>query len=643
LFWIALKDRWPFASMATTCSQQRAETPPPRRRAVADTEGQAAQQQLWSAKPEVNEGDGWTGSPLPRPRDTFIVKDDKFSTPKSKTGIGSDCLLPAKVNEDSCFSSPKCARGGEDDLLSSPTPRSAAGKENWQPGVPLARLPHTPAKTPSRLPTVKEDDGQMPPLDEQTESMPAWVVRTPQPADTDHGSDGVKCSLENARVKSTFISFVSPLKTFSLLSPPKTDPWNFAPKASFTSALFDDRADEARLQRQPWHSMSDSPMPWSPSEQVPFFPAQSTSTAFEKNEPEPAAGESRQKGPVVRLAEFLPEPTGAPPYQPAPLDQGYWSLPTMPSVPMQGMGIDFSSSFGTGLEGMTSTGSFGMPDVMQMQSNWSSPQQLQTDGSQMQPMLSQTEQLQQMPSAPQEMHFQMQQLHHEQLLQPQMDAQMQPTQMPQAQGQQVPLDQATLQLMHSQLQQLQSQMQVQTSSLQMPTQLMQYPQAQLAQMQPSQFQLPQMQPPQIPPPQMQAPQLQPPEMQPPQTQAPQLTMEAEQMLMQQFMQFQMQPPTWPPLQAPPPTMPAEHMLSAAAAPSALCPTACHQMGICRCGEIKVGETGPSMSLDTSCAADDPQMTTNNQEFSPNTCILLSAAMFPAMGATSNACTNRQSQ
>merc|ERR1719421_1594588 len=95
-------------------------------------------------------------------------------------------------------------------------------------------------------------------------------------------------------------------------------------------------------------------------------------------------------------------------------------------------------------------------------------------------------------------------------------------------------------------------------------------------------------PPVMPPPQIQAPTLQSSQMQPPLTQALPPAMQTEQMFLQQLIQLQMQPPTWPPLQppqlvagenvpAPPPQAPME-------APSPLCPSACHQSGVCRCGE-----------------------------------------------------------
>jgi hypothetical protein len=167
------------------------------------------------------------------------------------------------------------------------------------------------------------------------------------------------------------------------------------------------------------------------------------------------------------------------------------------------------------------------------------------------------------------------------------------------------------------------------------------PQAQ-AQMHPPPLQSPLLQPPpMMPPPQMQAPTLQAPQMQPPQMQALQPTLPSEQMFLQQLMQMQMQPPTWPPLQppqlvagenlpAPPPQAPME-------APSALCPSACHQSGVCRCGEgsFFVSMTAPS----SSCVRTDEQAVAGNAATAP---ILLSAAMFPEMGSsTSNTGYSRQ--
>jgi len=188
------------------------------------------QQQVWSVKPG---GSDWTSSPLTRPKD----QEHGLISPQPT------CLLPLKVNEDLCFSSPKPARfagespGADAGLFMSPSPSTihgSGGKENWQPVQGLRPTADTPLKTPSRLPTVQEHDGQgpaMPSLEEQREpigrqEMPAWVVRSPVPA----ASDDIHCALPSYSVKGTFIQYSSPLKTFSVLSPPKTEPVNLRPR-----------------------------------------------------------------------------------------------------------------------------------------------------------------------------------------------------------------------------------------------------------------------------------------------------------------------------------------------------------------------------------------------------------------------------
>jgi hypothetical protein len=576
-------------AMATPSPQQRAETPPPRRRGTAGNfEDHAAQQQVWSAKPG-SESDDWTSSPLPRPRETLLLKetkDDSILSPKAKVVN----FVPEKVNEDGCFTSPTRSRGhgfelhSEPGLFTSPKP-AIPGKENRQPGQTL----RTPMKTPSRLPTVQEHDGLVPPVDEHNVvSLPAWMAQTPTPAVPEElamaardltlsppppGLEDVKCDLPQPTVKSTFLQFVSPLKTFSLMSPPKTEPVNFAPAASAVASLFSDMDGMH-------DAMSHSPMPWATHEQIPFFPAHTTATA---SMPLPAdlepVSEPRQKGPVVRLAEFLPDP---PSCQPSVVDQAFWSMPSVTSLtaPPMMTGTDLSMQFATGLEGMTAPSSYScptlamVPDAMQQQ--WHIPQQLHQGSLQTQQMT-----LPLLPSPPMHPTEGIHQLPEAHLQQPQ--AQLQPP----------PL--------HSHL------------------------------LQP---------PPMMPPPQMQAPTLQSPQLQPPLTQAMSPSMQTEQMFLQQLMQLQMQPPTWPPLQppqlvagenvpAPPPQAPME-------APSALCPSACHLAGVCRCGEgsLFMSMTSPS----TSCAKSDEQPSAGSGTTAP---ILLSAAMFPEMGSTSAANSSRQ--
>lgn len=597
----------------------RDETPPPRRRNHTEPEDRSVQHHIWSAQP--GSGDDWTSSPLPRP--------------KGLDGEKRDCLLPLKVNEDTCFSSPKPGRFGEpaENLFASPQ-LSSAGKENWQPSQGLRTTPMcTPMKTPSRLPTVQEHDGQgLMPSEAESESAretePAWVVQSPEQHVEDFGKtmkglglspvppgfEDVHCLLPKPSVRSTFIQFVSPLKTTSVLSPPKSEPFNFAPAASMATSLFGsgvrDLFEDGSL------AMSHSPSPWFEHEQIPFFPASSTAPQHRgAADIEEASGEARQRGPVVRLAEFLPEPdppaTSAAACQPS-VDAGYtFSLNGMPMAPMMAGEVAGMAAGCTGMD--TSCQQPFAIDSMQMQQQWQMPTLPQLPAEAVQPQLQEP----------------LPQVH--------------------AQTQQQP-DQGSLQQMQVQLQQMQLQQQMQMQQLQqmqpplMPTpqmqpQLPQMMQMQPQHMQPHQAQHPQMQAqPQAPiqPPQMQPPQMQPPQMQPPQL-PPQMQPDSAllQQMMQMQMQPQMQPPAWPPLQsmsgmigeqmpAPPPQAAMD-----AAAPSVLCPNTCHQEQVCRCGEVKVGDCqGPVSS--SGGAAEGQSMPSNGT--APNTCILLSAAMFPEMGA-----------
>merc|ERR1719247_3730981 len=322
-------------------------------------------------------------------------------------------------------------------------------------------------------------------------------------------------------------------------------------------------------------AMSHSPSPWFEHEQIPFFPASSTAPQHRgAADIEEASGEARQRGPVVRLAEFLPEPdppaTSAAACQPS-VDAGYtFSLNGMPMAPMMAGEVAGMAAGCTGMD--TSCQQPFAIDSMQMQQQWQMPTLPQLPAEAVQPQLQEP----------------LPQVH--------------------AQTQQQP-DQGSLQQMQPQLPQMQ----------QMQPQHMQPHQAQHPQMQ-AQPQAP------IQPPQMQPPQL-PPQMQPDSA--------LLQQMMQMQMQPQMQPPAWPPLQsmsgmigeqmpAPPPQAAMD-----AAAPSVLCPNTCHQEQVCRCGEVKVGDCqGPVSS--SGGAAEGQSMPSNGT--APNTCILLSAAMFPEMGA-----------
>jgi len=619
-------------------AQLRDVTPPPRSRSGA-VQGDLARQQLgWSAEPGSKD---WTSSPLTRPKDPYDMIDAKEKGLLSPQATSQrDCLLPLKVNEDSCFSSPKPARGqtpgsasGDsvvEGLFTSPSPQvGSAGKENWQPVQGLRTgTPRTPMKTPSRLPTVKENDAQMPTLDEG-ETNPAWVVQSPEPvgfgdsieelgmamkglglSPVPPGLEDVRCELPKHQVKGTFIQFVSPLKTFALNSPPKTEPVNFAPSTSAAASLFSQPFGEPH---DDGLAMSHSPSPWFTHEQIPFFPRTNAMPAA----PPPPLGapggeltkrlwsrwseeelttdtEPKQKGPVVRLAEFLPEPG---PSQPMPQQDVQSEALCWAGMPM----MHGSDSANAGYGSIDATAS-----MWQMQ-------------------------------APEQMQPQMQQQH----FQPQMQQQMQPQQFdPQMQQQAQPQMQLNeLQQMQAQLQQMQLQ-QMQMQQMQMQTSQMQPPQLQ----QPtSQMQLP------MAPPQGQTPQLQPPQMQPPltpamgQMQTPQMQLPQSQpdnMFLQQLLQLQMQPqmqpPSWPPMQ--PPTSiageqvpaPPLQMAMESAAPSVLCPSTCHQVGVCHCGEVKVGDC---LAPVPSAASSHEQQ--QQQQQMPN-CILLSAAMFPEMGTSAGA-------
>merc|ERR1740117_2468851 len=97
-------------------------------------------------------------------------------------------------------------------------------------------------------------------------AMKALGLTPPPP-----GLEDVRCELPKHQVKGTFIQFVSPLKTFGLISPPKTEPVNFAPSSSAAcSRLWDSFCDHQ--DSDPQSAVCPSPSPWFTHEQIPFFP-----------------------------------------------------------------------------------------------------------------------------------------------------------------------------------------------------------------------------------------------------------------------------------------------------------------------------------------------------------------------------------
>jgi len=333
----------------STRMQGRAVTPPPRRRDQGKGETEAS---TWSVQAAGDDNADWTSSPVPYPGPAGAEQSaDRISASTSHLKVKGDFLTNfsvLKVNEEDLLTSPKPSKDPDDLLMSANfiSPRRSNGKEN-RPTQPVVqgglspgenwtcRPPQTPAKTPNRLPTVKEHEVQEPGAEELDE--PAWVVQTPKPSSlTGSPRDdvvsamldlgllssptppGLECDLPAPSVRSTFIQYVSPLKTVNLPSPPKTVPSNFAPAALYAR----EEALEALAR------LSDSPLPWPLHEQIPFFPAAAPLGPPATLEPCPQlpgpseaqtseAQTSSQSRPsnttstVVRLSDFLPEPSAA--------------------------------------------------------------------------------------------------------------------------------------------------------------------------------------------------------------------------------------------------------------------------------------------------------------------------------------------
>lgn len=604
---------------AQSAAQIREETPPPRRRPGAEAE-RALQQQAWSAQPGSND---WTESPLTRPKD-FIeanaTKDKILLSPQARApgAKAREALMPQKVPEEVCFSSPKPERGQtpgsasdmavEGALFLSPSPLKE--NRNSLQAHAMRGTPRTPLVTPSKLGTVPED--VLATLEEAKSSPePAWIVRSPERASNASAQDELflkglgntppppgledvlgPCELPQPSVVSTFIQFSSPIKStwdgqpLQQRSPPKTEPMSFAPAmaAAPDFSFFGNTShDNCSL------AMSHSPSPWD-HEQIPFFPHSGvmpvapTPPCFQLEQApmlpctEAAPEPPKQKGPVVRLADFLPETPAAPaPSLPSEQEQrqtaeAYWMAPPV-------SGSDTLSSFSSGAE--RSGGRWA--DVVD--TTW-----------QMGP----TEQMQPPP---------------QHMEQPQLQQQLQELQQ--------------MQQMQAQLQQMQLQ-QMQMS--QMPSSLLQAPTAAAPPVQPQmpgQFLQQPLQP-------MQAPTMPGSS----QLQAPQLPSQnaTDNMFLQQLMQLhanqQMQPPTWPPMQ-PPASMAGEYvpapppqMAMEAAAPSVLCPSACHHAQVCRCGEVRLDSFAPAPA--PAISSEQP---VSSNAVSGNF-ITLSAAMFPEMGTAS---------
>ncbi|CAE7270246.1 unnamed protein product [Symbiodinium natans] len=161
----------------------RAETPPPRRCPTS--------------------GDEWTKSPV-----SAKAKDGELMT--SPIERGKALWTPA---QDSCFSSQSSPSTRASSLLLSPASQQrSAGKEN--------RAPRISGQTPSRLPTVQENDGMPAPEEVPLAAEPLSPVKRPI----------LELRAADPPVKNTFINFESPNKTRALRSPPKTEPPSFAPE-----------------------------------------------------------------------------------------------------------------------------------------------------------------------------------------------------------------------------------------------------------------------------------------------------------------------------------------------------------------------------------------------------------------------------
>mmetsp|Transcript_93820 Transcript_93820/g.223056 ORF Transcript_93820/g.223056 Transcript_93820/m.223056 type:complete len:356 (-) Transcript_93820:180-1247(-) len=170
----------------------RNETPPPRRCPTS--------------------GDEWTRSPVSKK-----PKEDELIT--SPIAHGKALWTPA---QDSCISSQSSPSTRASSLLLSPASQQrSAGKENRAPRI---------SGTPSRLPTVQENDGM--PVPEEVPLVPAPLSPVSRPI------PGLDLVTADPPVKNTFIHIESPNKTRALRSPPKTEPPSFAPESGETQGHF---------------------------------------------------------------------------------------------------------------------------------------------------------------------------------------------------------------------------------------------------------------------------------------------------------------------------------------------------------------------------------------------------------------------
>jgi len=216
---------------------------------------------------------------------------------------------PQKVMAEDCFASPK--KGRSVSLLFS-SPMRDTGKENVQPPHSMSLVPRTPMKTPSRLPTVQEQqeqNGSLPDVD-KLDFMPAYLAEEEQGLEQE-GQELPSGSTPDFRhlpvpavmVKNTFIQFESPQRTRGTASPPKSVPPFFAPNSLHFSTC---------------SPSLKSPCPWSRGEEIPRFPSAEPVTEAPAAPAAPAAPPAqRSAATVVKLFEFLEGPPPLPPKEPS--------------------------------------------------------------------------------------------------------------------------------------------------------------------------------------------------------------------------------------------------------------------------------------------------------------------------------------
>jgi len=230
---------------------------------------------------------------------------------------------PARIEPDTCLSSQSSPSTRASSLHSPASQHLSASKEN--------RAPRISNPTPSRLPTVQENDG-LPAAEEAF-----FADLSPSKGGTRSRSalrpPLLPCPLDGPRadppVKNTFIQFESPNKARAMRSPPKTEPPFFAPE--FCGAEDSEPAGQFHVPFPVGDPACLSLAGSFDAAGAAEDPARSMTVRISDYLPQLPEGPKPNKGLPLRISDFMPSISHVPPQMPPQVP---------PSCPQSAYGAD---------------------------------------------------------------------------------------------------------------------------------------------------------------------------------------------------------------------------------------------------------------------------------------------------------------